>query len=181
MSDDDPIGLQIPDEHVGPFVAEVFEDAERDTSWENVVDAMVAPESRDAWDRLSPDEQAIEVLEMAAEYDDRAIDHLESIPTDGSAEAGTVEERFGEARRCRRNADTFRDGIAAAYGDGYLDDDALVAAIEAVGFDTDRIADREEALETVANHFDLDFQPYGGTLIEDGQRIGEEQTAPETW
>lgn len=178
---DDPFGLQIPDEHVGPFVAEVFEDVERDTTWGNVVEELVAPEARDAWEELTAREQAVAVLKKASDYDKQAIDHLRSIPTDGSVDTGTVEQRFGEARRCRRNADSFRDGIASAYGEGYLDADALVSAIEEVNFDTSYISDREDELERVANHFELDFQPYGGTLIEDDDRIGEEQTAPETW
>lgn len=181
MSDNEsPIGLEIPEDHVGAFVAEVFEDAERDTAWSAVVDAMVAPSARDDWDALDPVEQAVEVLQAARRYDERAIDALSSVPTDGSADPGRVEAQFGEARRCRTNADTFRDGIAAAYADGYLDDEALVEAVETVGFDTGVVAEREEALERVANHFEFDYQPYGGTLIED-ERAGTEQTAPETF
>jgi len=178
---DDPVGIEIPDEHVGPFVAEVFEDAERDTDWTTVVEELVAPSARAAWDDLSASEQVAEVLAAAADYDENAVETLAAIPTDGSMDPGAIEERFGEARRCRRNADTFRDGVATAYADGHVDEDGLVAAIESVGFDTDTIAERESELERVANHYDLDFQPYGGTLIEDDDRIGEEQTAPETW
>lgn len=180
---EDPVGIEIPDEHVGPFVAEVFEDAERDTDWGDVVEAMVAPSARDAWADLSPSEQASEVLRAAADYDRQAIEALASIRTDGSADTGTVEERFGEARRCRRNADTFRDGIASAYADGYLDGADLQAAIETVGFDTGLIADRETELERVANHFELDYQPYGGTLIQDEgtDAPAGEESAPETW
>jgi hypothetical protein len=29
--------------------------------------------------------------------------------------------------------------------------------------------------------FTLCFRPYGGTLIEGDDRIGDQQTAPETW
>jgi len=178
---EDAVGMEIPDDHVGPFVAEVFEDAERDTDWADVVGELVAPDARDAWDALDPGEQVVEVLRAADDYDRSAIEALSSIPTDGSADAGTVEERFGEARRCRRNADTFRDGVADAYAAGYVDGESLVGAIETVGFDTDTIAEREQELERVANHFELDFQPYGGTLIEGDDRIGDQQTAPETW
>lgn len=175
------VGLEIPEEHVGAFVAEVFEDPERDTSWREVVDAMVAPGARDAWDALDPREQAVEVLDQAARYDRMAIEQLSAISTDGSADPEDVESRFAEARRCRNNADTFRDGVAAAYASGRLDDEDLVAAIETVSFDTGRIAERESALERVATHFELDYQPYGGTLIQDEEGIGESQTAPETW
>ena len=43
------------------------------------------------------------------------------------------------------------------------------------------MADRESELERVANHFELDYQPYGGTLIEAEDGPGAEQSAPETW
>jgi len=181
MSDpEEAVGMAIPDEHVGAFVAEVFEDPEKSTAWSEVVDAMVAPSARDAWDQLSPEEQIVEVLKQAHDYDCEARDQLAAIPTDGAADLDDVESRFAEARRCRTNADTFRDGVAAAYASGRLDDDQLVAAIETVGFDTELISDRESELERVANHFELDYQPYGGTLIENDGEAGE-QTAPETW
>lgn len=176
-----PVGLEIPAEHVGPFVAEVFEDAERNTSWDEIVTALVAPEARDAWDALEPWEQAREVLKQASVYDQQAVEALEPIQTDGSADSETVEVHFEEALRCRRNADTFRDGIAAAYADGHIDGEHLQRAVETVGFDTSTLADRESELERVASHFQLDFQPYGGTLIQDEEGAGGEQTAPETW
>jgi len=182
MSDpEEAVGMAIPDEHVGAFVAEVFEDPEKRTSWSEVVDAMVASSARDAWESLSPAEQVAEVLQQAQKYDGEARDELAEIPTDGSANLADVESRFAEARRCRTNADTFRDGVAAAYTNGRVDDDDLVAAIETVGFDTDLVADRESELERVANHFELDYQPYGGTLIESDDGPGAEQSAPETW
>lgn len=180
MSDESPLGIEIPADHVGAFVAEVFEDAERDTGWEDVVDAMVAPSAREDWASLEPGQQAVEVLRWARSYDEQAIEALESVPTDGTADPGDVEERFGEARRCRTNADTFRDGIAAAYADGRLDDEALIDAVETVGFDTEVVAEREQELERVANHFELDYQPYGGTLIQE-RESQPEGTAPETF
>lgn len=175
------VGVEVPTEHVGAFVAEVFEDPERDTSWASVVDAMVASSARDAWNALDAERQVVEVLEQAHDYDEAAIEALASIPTDGSADPETVESRFEEARRCRTNADTFRDGIAAAYASGVVDDAELRGAVEEVGFDTDLIAEREDELERVANHFELDYQPYGGTLIQTDEGPGTGQQAPETW
>jgi hypothetical protein len=182
MSDvEEAVGIEIPDDHVGAFVAEVFEDPERDTSWSEVVDAMVAPSARDAWDTLDAEQQVVEVLEAAHDYDRTARDTLTAVSTDGSADPDAVESRFAEARRCRTNADTFRDGVAAAYAGERIDDDQLVSAIETVGFDTELVADRESELERVANHFELDYQPYGGTLIEADDGPGGKQTAAETW
>ncbi|WP_435181145.1 hypothetical protein [Halorussus sp. AFM4] len=162
------LGVSIPDEHVGAFVAEAFEDVERDTTWEEVVDALVAPEARDAWADLPPTERVVEVLSAAADYDRRAADRLAAIPTDRGRPTPEIREEFDEATRCRRNADRFRDGVAAAYADGVVDDDELVAAVERAGFDTAVIAEREDELDRVASAYDFEFRPYGGTLMHDG-------------
>lgn len=175
------IGLSIPDDHVGSFVAEVFEDPERSTSWSAAVDAMVPDDARLGWDRLSAAEQAKEMLDMATDYDERAIDQLDAIPIGGDEAAADVRDRFDEAARCRRNADMLRNAIANAYADGVLDDDALVAVVEANDFDTTRIARREQLLESVAEAHGFDFRPYGGTLVheDDGDDEGETpQTEP---
>lgn len=177
-SADNPLGVPIPDEHVGAFVAEVFEDAERGTTWESVVSAMVASEARDAWESLSPREQAVEVLEMAEKYDRRAVKQLQEIPLDESAD---VIDEITEAKRLRRNADMFRDGVSSAYESGHLDDDDLVAAVEAVDFDTEIIARREELLEQAAKVHDFDFRPYGGTLLQESDRETADPTGSETW
>ncbi|MFB6156698.1 MAG: hypothetical protein ABEJ34_02515 [Haloferacaceae archaeon] len=163
-------GVTVPDEHVAAFVAEAFEDAERDTDYATVVDRVVAPEARDAWAALSPREQVEELLGVADGYDERALDSLRSIPVDARADAddATVRERYEEALRLRRNADVVRDAVAAAYAEGRIDDDALVAAVESHGFDTETVAAREDRLETVAEVHNLDFRPYGGTLMDAG-------------
>lgn len=175
---EEALGVPVPDEHVGAFVAETFEDAERDTTWEQVVDAMVAPEARDAWAALTPREQAVEVLGMADEYDRRAVEHLESVPLEVSADP---EPDLAEARRLRRNADVFRDGVAAAYAEGHVDDEGLVAAVEESAFDTARVARREELMEQVAKVHDVEFRPYGGTLMGESDRETATPASGETW
>ncbi|WP_335999197.1 hypothetical protein [Halorientalis halophila] len=172
------LALSIPDEHVGAFVAEVFEDAERSTTWTEVVDAMVAPAARDAWEALSATEQVIEVLEKAGEYDGRAVDTLEDVPLRGEEASLSTREAFEEALRYRRNADVLRDGIADAFASDVIDEATLEAAVEEFGFDTETIARREDALEDVASVYELDFRPYGGTLI---QRDEEDTTAADAW
>ncbi len=99
--------MTIPEDHVGAFVAEALEDPERATTWDDVVDTLVAPVARDAWAELSPIEQATEVLSKAAEFDRRAIEHFEAVPLDG--DRSEAETDIDEGLRCRRNADTFRD------------------------------------------------------------------------
>jgi hypothetical protein len=161
---DEAVGLSIPDRHAAAFVAEVFEDVEQSTTWDGVVDKLVAAGQRDAWNELSRMEQVIEVLSMADRYDRRAVEQLEQIPLDEERTEAT-DDLFSEAIRYRRNADTLRDGIAAAYGDGYVDDDGLVDAVEEFDFETDEIARREQLLESVASVHEYDFRPYGGTLM----------------
>jgi hypothetical protein len=173
------LGLSIPDEHVAAFVAEVFEDAERSTTWAGVVDELVAPAARDAWDALGPAEQVQEVLQMADEYDERACDLLEDIPLEADAAESEVQPPFREAMRYRRNADGFRNGVADAYADGLLADEAFVAAVEDYGFDTDGIARREDLLESVANVHDVTFRPYGGTLMDTEE--GDDPDEFEAW
>lgn len=170
------IGVAVPDEHVGAFVAEAFEDVERDTSWTEVVEALVADDAREAWDDLSPTEQVVEVLSAADGYDERAVERLRDVPTDRGKPTGKMRESFEEALRCRRNADGFRDGVAAAYAEGRVGDDELVAAVESFGFDTDTIAEREDELDRVANAYDFEFRPYGGTLMTDDE--GEDGEDP---
>jgi hypothetical protein len=176
---DESLGINIPDDHVAAFVAEALEDPERTTAWEDVVDTMVAPSARDAWDGLSAREQAIEVLSKAAAYDDRAIEQFDAVPLDGDSQA--VSESIDEGLRCRRNADTFRDGVAAAYGDGLLDDDDLVAALTESEFETERIAEREDLLERVDSVYDVEYSPYGGTLMDTDDGPEPEAEHPETW
>jgi hypothetical protein len=179
-STDESLAVSIPDEHAGAFVAEVFEDAERSTTWEDAVDAMVAPSARDAWAELSPREQVIEVLQKADEYDERAAELLEDVPLRGSDPSPETRETFEDALRIRRNADVLRDGIADAYASGVIDGDELEAAVEAVGYDTETIARREDVLEDVASVYELDFRPYGGTLIqEEGDDAGT--TEADAW
>lgn len=175
---EEALGVPVPDEHVGAFVAETFEDAERDTTWEQVVDAMVAPEARDAWAALTPREQVVEVLGMADEYDRRAVEHLDAVPLEASADP---EPDLAEARRLRRNADVFRDGVAAAYAEGHVGDEALVAAVEESAFATDRVARREELMEQVAKVHEVEFRPYGGTLIGESDRETATPASGETW
>ncbi|WP_436927172.1 hypothetical protein [Halosimplex amylolyticum] len=184
-ADGGAMGVPIPEKHVGAFVAEAFEDPERSTTWEDVVDAMVAPAARDAWDDLSAAAQTVEVLAQAAEYDRRATDELERIPTNKSEPTPDVRSAFEEARRLRRNADAFRDGIAAAYADGRIGDDELVSAVEESAFDTGQIARREDELERVTAAYDFDFRPYGGTLFDEEQveddADGHDPDIPETF
>lgn len=164
---DDSIGVSIPDEHVGAFVAEAFEDVERNTAWEEVVGALVAKEARDAWDELEPTEQVTEILSAADDYDKRAVEYFTEIPTDRGSPTAEIRQRFEEAMRCRRNADQFRDAVADAFAEDHVDDEELVSAIEAAEFDTAVIAEREDELERVANAYNFDFRPYGGTLMHD--------------
>jgi len=173
------LGMTIPEDHVGAFVAEALEDPERATNWDDVVDTMVAPAARDAWAALSPVEQATEVLSKAAEFDRRAIEHFEAVPLDGDRRE--AETDIDEGLRCRRNADTFRDGVAAAYGDGRLDDDGLVAALETAEFDTEVIAQREDLLERIDSVFEVEYSPYGGTLMDDDDGPEPETEHGETW
>jgi len=178
---EEAVGMQVPDEYVGAFVAEVFEDAERATSWDDVVDAMVAPDARDAWESLTPVEQVIEVLKMADSYDERAADLLSGIETIGNEPDEETVSTFEEATRLRDNADAVRNGIAAAYDEGYIDDDELVDAVESFGFDTDTIARREDELERVTSAYDLDYRPYGGTLIQESDEPAADPDVPETF
>jgi len=164
---DESVGVTVPDEHVGAFVAEAFEDPERSTTWDDVVDEVVAAESRAAWDALSPTEQATELLAMADGFDEQAVDRLAAIPLDRGEPTDRIDELFAEAERCRRNADRIRDGIAAAYADGHVDDAGLVDAVETHGFETDTVAERERLLESVTDAYGYDFRPYGGTLMEE--------------
>lgn len=173
------LGMTIPDDHVGAFVAEALEDPERATTWDDVVDTMVAPVARDAWAELSPVEQATEVLSKAAEFDRRAIEHFEAVSLDG--DRSEAETDIDEGLRCRRNADTFRDGVAAAYGDGRLDDDSLVDALEAAEFDTEDIAEREDLIERIDSVFEIDYCPYGGTLMDDDDGPEPDTEHGETW
>ncbi|WP_420183112.1 hypothetical protein ACNO8S_19095 (plasmid) [Haloarcula sp. KBTZ06] len=173
------LGMTIPEDHVGAFVAEALEDPERATTWTDIVDTMVAPVARDAWAELSPIEQATEVLSKAAEFDRRAIEHFEAVPLDG--DLSEAETDIDEGLRCRRNADTFRDGVAAAYGDGRLDDDGLVDALEAAEFDTEIIARREDLIERIDSVFEIDYRPYGGTLMDDDDGPEPETEHGETW
>jgi hypothetical protein len=178
---EEAVGIEIPDEHVGAFVAEVFEDAERATTWTDIVDSMVAPEARDAWEALAPVEQAVEVLEMADSYDERAADLLAGIEVDSDDPDESTIAAFEEATRLRNNADAFRDGIAAAYDEGHIDDDELVEAVESFGFDTDTIARREDELERVTSVYELDYRPYGGTLIQESEAPAADPDIPETF
>ncbi|WP_436932632.1 hypothetical protein [Halosimplex halobium] len=177
--DEEARGVPIPDEHVGAFVAEAFEDAERSTTWAEVVDAMVAPAARDEWAELSAVEQAVEVLRQAAEYDRRATDELERIPTNRAEPTPEIRSSFEEAKRLRRNADAFRDGVATGYAEGRIDDEELVAAVERSEFDTTQIARREDALESVTAVYDFDYRPYGGTLFDEDQAADEEGGGPD--
>jgi hypothetical protein len=164
----DSLGVAVPDTHVAAFVAEAFEDAERDTTWSGVVDRVVADGAREAWNALSPSEQAAELIEMADDFDARAVEGLAAVPLDDAALTGDARDRFEEAMRCRHNADRIRDGVADGFASGHLRDADLVGAVERTGFDTDAIAEREDRLESVAAAYDVDFRPYGGTLMDDG-------------
>lgn len=178
-AEDEAMGVPIPDEHVGAFVAEAFEDPERSTEWDEVVDAMVAPEARDAWDALGATEQTVEVLDQAAEYDRRATDELERIPTNRNEPTPETRDRFDEAKRLRRNGDVFRDGVAAAYADGRIDDDELREAVETSALDAGQIARREDELERVTSVYDFDFRPYGGTLFDEDEGDGADAARPD--
>jgi hypothetical protein len=172
------VGVTVPDDYVAAFVAEAFEDPERSTTWDEVVDEAVADESRAAWEELSMSEQVREMLEMADEFDGRAVDRLNAIPADRTESTNRIDKLFEEAKRCRRNADRLRDGIAHAYADGRVDDAELVDAVEGYGYETDTVAKRERLLETVTETYDYDFRPYGGTLMDDGE---EEQRTHDHW
>jgi len=182
QSADSSLGVTIPDDHVGAFVAEALEDPERSTSWDEVVDAMVAPGALDDWRELSRVERAAAVLEKATEYDRLAADRFDAVPLD--ADENAVRADVDEGLRCRGNADAFRDGVAAAYADGLLDDDDLVAALESAEFETAAIERREELLERIDGVYDVEFSPYGGTLMdtEDGGDDSNAETdRSETW
>ncbi len=176
---EESLGVTIPDDHVGAFVAQAFEDVERSTEWTAAVEAVVADEARDAWNRLEPREQVIELLQMADGFDREATELLEGIPLDRGGLDDELRERFDEAKRLRRNADIVRDGIAAGYAEGRVSDDDLVDAVETVEFDTVAIAEREDALDAVANTYNLDFRPYGGTLM--NEREPDEDDEFEAW
>lgn len=176
--DGEAVGLPVPDEHVGAFVAEVFEDPERSTTWPEVVDALVAPEARDAWEDLSPTDQVAAVLERAMAYDEAAADRLSSIQTDREEVTPDLEAAFEEARRERRNADQFRDGVADAYDRVLVDGEALQEAIDRSEFDTRAVARREAELERVTSVYDLDFRPYGGTLLTNDENGSEGGPGP---
>ncbi|MDF9746565.1 hypothetical protein [Natrinema salsiterrestre] len=162
---EESLGVTIPDDHVGAFVAQAFEDVERSTEWTEAVDAVVAEDARAAWQSLTSKRQVVELLTMADGFDERATELLEGIPLDRGGLDDDMREQFDEATRLRRNADVLRDGIAAGYAEGRVTDEELVAAVEAFEFDTGTIAEREDALDTVANTYDLDYRPYGGTLM----------------
>ena len=163
---DQSVGVTVPDEHVGAFVAQAFEDPERVTDWDDIVDDVVAADARDAWDALSSVEQVCELLAMADDYDERAVAHLEDVPLDRGEPTAQIDAAFEEAMRCRRNADRLRDAIASAYGDGRVDDDELVEAVETHGFETGVITQRERLVESVTETYGFDFRPYGGTLMD---------------
>ncbi|QCW03842.1 hypothetical protein [Natrinema pallidum] len=164
-SPEESLGVTIPDDHVGAFVAQAFEDVERSTEWTEAIDAVVDDDARDAWRSLSARKQVVELLTIADGFDEQATALLEEIPLDRGGLDDDLRERFEEAKRLRRNADILRDGIAAGYAEGRVSDDELVAAVEAFEFDTATIAAREDALDAVANAYDLEFRPYGGTLM----------------
>lgn len=183
QSTDDSIGVPIPDEHVGAFVAEAFEDPERSTNWSDVVDLLVAPDARDAWEALDPREQVREALSMAFDYDRQAANHLDSVPL--GSEDPAARDEIDEALRCRTNADTIRDGIADAYAGDRLGDEDLVAALEAADFEPGVVARREDLLEQVTNVYDVDYRPYGGTLFDADEgpepETDHEEERTETW
>lgn len=168
------LGISVPDEHVGAFVAEVFEDVERKTTWEQVVGELVADEAREEWDALTMTEQVTEVLSAADDYDERAVEYLTGISTDRGSPTDEIRQQFEEAMRCRQCADQFRDGVAAAYANDLLGDEEFVTVVEESDFDTNRIAEREDELDRVANAFDFEFRPYGGTLMTDEDGEGDE-------
>ncbi|WP_284012341.1 hypothetical protein [Halobaculum litoreum] len=163
---DRSVGVSVPEDHVGAFVAQAFEDPERSTTWTEVVSEVVAAEARDAWDALSPAEQVQELLAVADDYDERAVEALEAVPLDGVEPTDEVDDLFEEATRCRRNADRIRDGVAAAYTEDRIEADRLADAVEAYGFDTGTVAEREDLVEAVTEAYDYDVRPYGGVLME---------------
>ncbi|MXR40315.1 hypothetical protein GRX01_02950 [Halobaculum sp. WSA2] len=173
------LGIEVPDEHVAAFVAEAFEDPERDATWEDVVDEFVPADARERWRELSMRDRVEEVLAAADDFDDRAIDRLDDVPLDRSEPTDGIEAAFDEAMRLRRNADTFRSGIADAHAAGRIDDDGLVAAVEGYGFETDAIAEREDLVEAVAERYELGFRPYGGTLMDTDDP--EDRETGEVW
>lgn len=173
------LGIEVPDEHVAAFVAEAFEDPERDATWEDVVDEFVPAGARERWRDLSMRDRVEEVLAAADDFDDRAIDRLDDIPLDRTEPTDGIEGAFDEAMRLRRNADTFRSGIADAHAAGRIDDDGLVAAVEGYGFETDAIAEREDLVESVAERYELGFRPYGGTLMDTDDP--EDRETGEVW
>ena len=172
------VGLSIPEEYAGEFVAEVFEDAERSTDWPGVVDAFVPSDRREEWATLDATGQVCQVLDRADAYDRDAVDALEGIAAD--ADRSTARTAFDEAIRCRHNADGFRNAVADAYARGRIDDGGLVAAVERTGFETDIIARREELLELIAEKHGFEFRPYGGTLL-DGDRFQTDSSDSATW
>ncbi|WP_435064347.1 hypothetical protein [Halobaculum sp. EA56] len=173
------LGIEVPDEHVAAFVAEAFEDPERDVTWEEVVEEFVPAGARDDWRELSMRERVVEVLAAADGYDARAVDLLDGVPLDREEATDAVEETFEEAMRLRRNADTFRSGIADAHAAGRIDDDGLVAAVEGYGYETETIAEREDLVEAVAERYGLGFRPYGGTLMDTDDP--EDRETGEVW
>ncbi|UIP01437.1 hypothetical protein Hbl1158_14960 (plasmid) [Halobaculum sp. CBA1158] len=160
------LGVPVPDEHVGAFLAEAFEDPERDAAWADVVDSFVPESARDEWRDLSMVDRLREVLAAADGYDARVVELLDGIPLDREEATAEMERTFHEAMRLRRNADTFRSGIADAHAEGRVADEALVDAVEGYGFDTDTIAEREDLVEAVAERYGFGFRPYGGTLMD---------------
>jgi len=178
---EDSIGLSVPEDHVGAFVAEAFEDVERDTAWPAVVDEVIADAARDAWADLDGTERVREMIELAAGYDERALERLEAVPVEPGDLGDDAEATLSDGLRCRRNADRLRDAVADAYDRGVVDDDGLVAAVESAEFDTATVAAREDRLDTLAELHEFEFRPYGGTLLDgrdDGVTVAESE---EVW
>ncbi|MFB9826112.1 hypothetical protein [Halobaculum roseum] len=173
------LGIEVPDEHVAAFVAEAFEDPEREATWESVVDEFVPGDARDDWRDLSMRDRVVEVLVAADDYDARAVDLLDEVPLDREEPTDGIEATFEEAMRLRRNADTFRSAIADAHAAGRIDDDGLVDAVEGYGFETDAIAEREDLVEAVAERYGFGFRPYGGTLMDTDHP--EDRETGEVW
>ncbi|ELZ02112.1 hypothetical protein [Natrialba aegyptia] len=175
---EESLGIAIPEAHVGAFVAQAFEDVERSTEWTEAVDAAIPADARGAWQSLSTRDQVVELLTLADEFDAKATALLEEIPLDRDGLDDDRYERVSDAKRLRRNADILRDGIAAGYAEGRVSDDELVAAVEAFGFDTATIAEREDALDAVSSAYNVEFRPYGGTLMTETE-IETESGAPD--
>lgn len=173
------LGIEVPEDHVAAFVAEAFEDPERDASWESVVEEFVPSGAREDWRDLSMHERVSEVLAAADDYDARAVDLLDEVPLDREEPTDGIEATFEEAMRLRRNADTFRSAIADAHAAGRIDDDGLVAAVEGYGFETETIAEREDLVEAVAERYGFGFRPYGGTLMDTDDP--EDRETGEVW